>query len=79
MQVQEAISRRHLAEKIDRLEPVMIDEVLSRSEYLGRTRGDSPGIDGVVHVESDKLLEPGSIVSVRITQSDEHDLWGRVE
>ena len=32
--------------------------------------------DGCVYVSSDKPLKAGDLVRVRVTDSDEYDLWG---
>ena len=42
----------------------------------GRSKADAPEIDGEVHLRDTGGLQPGDIVSVRIEDSDEHDLFG---
>ena len=42
----------------------------------GRSKADAPEIDGEVHLRDAGGLAPGDIVSVRIEDSDEHDLYG---
>jgi ribosomal protein S12 methylthiotransferase len=42
----------------------------------GRSQADAPEIDGEVHLRDAGHLEPGDIVSARIEDSDEHDLYG---
>jgi ribosomal protein S12 methylthiotransferase len=42
----------------------------------GRSKADAPEIDGEVHLRDAAGLKPGDIVSVRIEDSDEHDLYG---
>ncbi|TMJ35533.1 MAG: 30S ribosomal protein S12 methylthiotransferase RimO, partial [Alphaproteobacteria bacterium] len=44
----------------------------------GRTRGDAPEIDGVVHVASRRPLRLGEIATVRVERADEYDLHGTV-
>ena len=44
---------------------------------MGRTTSDAPDIDGVVYVTTDRHLEPGDFVDVRITDSRDYDLIGR--
>ncbi|MCD8021780.1 MAG: 30S ribosomal protein S12 methylthiotransferase RimO [Lachnospiraceae bacterium] len=46
--------------------------------YIGRTAGDAPEVDGEVYIESVKLLNPGDLVRVKITGTDEYDLIGEV-
>ncbi|HVV95163.1 MAG TPA: 30S ribosomal protein S12 methylthiotransferase RimO [Hyphomicrobiales bacterium] len=71
MQRQEAISARRLKAKVGRHLPVLID-----APGVGRTKGDAPEIDGVVHVASRRPLRAGDIVSVKIERADSHDLHG---
>jgi ribosomal protein S12 methylthiotransferase len=47
-----------------------------KSNYVGRSQGDAPDIDGKVHFKSSKPLNPGDFVQVRVESSDEHDLFG---
>ena len=43
-----------------------------------RTRADAPEIDGNLFIdEGHQGLSPGDIVSVRIDEAGEYDLWGR--
>ena len=42
----------------------------------GRSKADAPEIDGEVHLRDAGGLKPGDTVSVKIEDSDEHDLYG---
>jgi ribosomal protein S12 methylthiotransferase len=42
----------------------------------GRSKADAPEIDGEVHLRDSGGLQPGDIVSVKVEDSDEHDLYG---
>jgi ribosomal protein S12 methylthiotransferase len=42
----------------------------------GRSKADAPEIDGEVHLRDAGHLSPGDIVTVRIEDADEHDLYG---
>lgn len=80
MEVQAEISREKLAEKIGRVEEVIIDEPEDEDGVaIGRTKADAPDIDGVCYVTTPRHLEPGDIVKVRITANEEHDLIGIIE
>lgn len=80
MEVQAEISREKLAEKIGRVEEVIIDEPEDEDGVaVGRTKADAPDIDGVCYVTTPRHLEPGDIVKVRITANEEHDLIGKIE
>ncbi len=75
MQVQQEISRRRLARKVDTVQPVLIDEVWP-TFAVGRSSADAPEIDGIVRVRTRRRLAAGDVIDVRITRSDEHDLEG---
>jgi ribosomal protein S12 methylthiotransferase len=42
---------------------------------IGRSSADAPEIDGNVYVTTDRKLGAGEIVRVRVTDSDEYDLY----
>ena len=44
--------------------------------FYGRTEADAPEVDGQVMIHSDKALEPGDFVDVRIEDALEYDLVG---
>ena len=46
--------------------------------YLGRTEYDAPEVDGIVYVNSNRTLNPGDFVDVKITDTYEYDLAGEV-
>ena len=75
MQVQQEISTAKLKAKVGKTIPVIIDE-MGKSGYTGRSQGDAPEIDGHVYVTG-KGLKQGDIVNVKITKSDEYDLFGK--
>jgi ribosomal protein S12 methylthiotransferase len=76
MQLQQKISTEKLKQKVGRTLPVIIDTA-GTDGGIGRTAADAPEIDGCVHVTG-KGLKPGDIVQVKITKSDEYDLFGKV-
>jgi len=71
---QQEISTARLAKRVGRDIDVLIDEV-DEDGAVGRSSADAPEIDGCVYVDSDTTLKPGDIVRVRVTDSDEYDLW----
>jgi len=72
---QQQISTQRLARKVGATIDVLIDEV-DEDGAIGRSSADAPEIDGCVYVDSALTLKPGDIVKVKITESDEYDLWG---
>ncbi len=79
MQLQQDISAKKLAMKVGRTIPVIIDSVGSDGA-LGRSSADAPEIDGNVHIMFGKKQKPtlGDIIQVKITGSDEYDLFGDI-
>lgn len=75
MEHQQWIGARKLKEKVGRHLSVIIDKVAG-NQAEGRSKGDSPGIDGKVFVASHRPLRVGEIVSVKIQKSDSYDLFG---
>ena len=76
MQVQERISAQRLARKVGSRQRVLIDEAGPKGA-VGRTCGDAPEIDGVVHVRTGRRrVAVGDFVDVTITAADAHDLHG---
>jgi ribosomal protein S12 methylthiotransferase len=79
MQRQQAISQKRLKHRVGGRERVIIDEVQSKSGTAkGRSKGDAPQIDGVVHLSSHRPLRVGEIATVRIERADAYDLHGTV-
>jgi len=71
---QQAISTARLARRVGKEIDVLIDEV-NEDGATGRSSADAPEIDGNVYVDSEDSLKPGDMVRVRVTDSDEYDLW----
>jgi len=76
MDVQADISAAKLKARIGSETTVLVDEV-GGSRAIARSHADAPEIDGVVHITQGKGLQPGDFVKVRITRSDDYDLWGK--
>jgi ribosomal protein S12 methylthiotransferase len=70
------ISAEKLAAKVGSTLDVLIDAVDAETGgATGRSKADAPEIDGEVHLRDAGGLNPGDVVSVRIEDSDEHDLY----
>ena len=71
------ISAEKLARKVGSTIDVLIDAVDPETGgATGRSKADAPEIDGEVHLRDAGGLSPGDIVSVKVEDSDEHDLYG---
>ncbi len=75
MQHQQRISTRRLQRRIGQTLQVLVEQPYEHG-WVGRSYADAPEIDGVVYIESDQTLNPGELVEVRVTASDEYDLYG---
>ena len=76
MAVQEEVSAQRLRRRIGQTCAVLVD-AHTESGVLARSTGESPEIDGVVIVHDGVDIEPGQFVDVRITGSDNHDLYAQ--
>jgi ribosomal protein S12 methylthiotransferase len=77
MAVSTRISAERLAAKVGSMVDVLIDAVdEDTGGATGRSKADAPEIDGEVHLRDSAGLKAGHIVSARIEESDEHDLYG---
>lgn len=75
MEVQQDISAQRLKRHVGKTLDVLIDQVTPEG-IIGRSHADAPEIDGLVHVTSKGRVLPGTIVKVKIDDSDEYDLFG---
>lgn len=77
MYLQEEISAEKLATKVGKTITVLVDDI-DEQGAVARSAADAPEIDGLVYIDGAQHLEVGEFVSVKIVDSDEHDLWGEL-
>lgn len=75
MELQQQISLELNEDKIGLKFQVIVDRKEGEG-YVGRTRFDSPEVDGEVFFTSPKELKPGEFVKVKITGAEDYDLFG---
>ena len=75
MELTATISAAKLAAKVGRTIDVIIDEVDEEGGATGRSKADAPEIDGQVQLRDAHGARPGDILSVRVEDADEHDLY----
>ena len=73
MAAQQEISSAKLNTKIGQRIDVLIDSV-DENGAIGRSKGDAPEIDGVVHLPGANTLNPGDWVAGEVTAADDYDL-----
>jgi ribosomal protein S12 methylthiotransferase len=82
MLAQRRISKARLARKVGTVVDVIVDRVdgdrVDGDGVIGRTKGDAPEIDGVVHLDRAETSRPGDIVRARIDRADAYDLFARL-
>ena len=78
MQVQADISRRRLAARVGSIQQVIVDEA-GPEGAVARSMADAPEIDGVVQIRGGQDLAPGDFVDVVIEDSDDYDLFARMD
>ncbi len=76
MELQQEISLVKNNNKIGNVVKVLVEENLDDNEYIGRTQGDAPEIDGLVYVQSKEALKEGDLIMVKVTGALEYDLMG---
>ena len=74
MQLQAEISRKKLEQKIGSVQTVLIDEI-TPEHIIARSKSDAPEIDGLVILPPTPGVKVGSFAEVRITDSDDYDLF----
>ena len=78
MDIQQQISIEQNYKLIGTQHKVLIDRV-EGDYYTGRTQADSPEVDNEVLIKkSTKELIPGKFYQIKITSSNEFDLFGEV-
>ncbi|TBH21751.1 30S ribosomal protein S12 methylthiotransferase RimO [Thermus thermamylovorans] len=73
---QARISLRKNQRFVGRTLEVLVDELPEPGLAVGRSYRDSPGIDGVVYVETDGTVRVGERVWARIARAETYDLHG---
>lgn len=78
MSIQNEISSEILSEKINENLEILIEEKIDENNYVGRTYMDAPEIDGVTYITSERNLNIGDFVNVKIVDSLDYDLVGEL-
>ncbi len=79
LELQQRISLEKNRALIGRTLEVLVDELPEPGLALARSYRESPGIDGVVHLETDGTVRVGERVRVRIRDAGPYDLYAVVE
>jgi ribosomal protein S12 methylthiotransferase len=74
---QQDISQSINESKVGKVYEVLVEDYKDNM-YVGRSYEMAPSIDGNIYFKSEKLLEIGQILEIKITESSEYDLIGVV-
>jgi ribosomal protein S12 methylthiotransferase len=76
MEVAQNVSFGQLQKKVGRTIDVIVDDVRpEENRAIARSKWDAPEIDGQVIIDKATNIKIGDIVSVRVTDNDEYDLF----
>lgn len=74
MKLQSEISFEKLHSKIGNKYEALIENK-DEDSYIGRTYMDAPGIDGLVYIKSDKMLNIGDFYDIIVKDNNEYDIY----
>ena len=74
METQAKISYEKLENRVGKEYQVLIDYVSDDGLAVGRSKYESPDIDGVISIPNTKGVEVGDLVKAKIVSHDEHDM-----
>lgn len=76
MEVAQNVSFHQLQKKVGRTIDVIVDDVRpEENRAIARSKWDAPEIDGQVIIDNATNIKIGDIVSVKVTDNDEYDLF----
>lgn len=80
MRRQRKIHRQHMKALVGQVHEAIVDGPSDEHEYLvvGRLWSQAPEVDGITYLSSERPLEAGQIVHVRVTESHDYDVVGEV-
>lgn len=78
MELQQEIAFEKAEEKVGKILRCMIEGRIEEGALVARSYMDAPDVDGYVFIDTDRDIESGRMVDVRITESNEYDLIGEI-
>lgn len=77
MEIQQTVSSNNLSNKVGNVYECIVENITEDGEYyVARSYMDVPSEDGVIYIKYDPEYMINEFVSVKITNSDEYDLYG---
>jgi len=78
LEMQTTLSALKLRKRVGQTTTVLIDEVRPDTIYA-RSAAEAPEVDGRVIIKPQRGRKPGDFLKVRITRTNEHDLYAQVQ
>ena len=77
MEVQQEVSIKVLAARVGQTVEVIIDGA-DKEGAIGRSSWDAPEVDGNIFIDDGQELSAGELVQVKLTHSNDYDMWGKI-
>ena len=74
MELQQSVSKEINKKLIGKKVDCIIEALNSDGTIVGRTYKDAPEVDGLVFINTEEIIEPGDIITAKITGAIEYDL-----
>lgn len=78
LKLQKEISNKLNEKMIGKKIPSIIETIQSDGLAIARTYKDAPDVDGLIFINTDKVLIPGDIYDVEVTSYSDYDLYGKI-
>ena len=79
MEKSQAISETKLSKKVGSTLNVIVDNIDEDGVAICRTKADAPEIDGNLFIdENTDKVKIGDIITVKVDEASEYDLWGQI-
>jgi len=76
MAAQTEIADQIQQQRVGQIIRVILEEQTAPDEWVGRSEGDAPEIDGQIYLKVQKKHLAGEIIQIRITEADSYDMGG---
>lgn len=78
LKLQKEISNKLNEKMIGKKISSIIETIQSDGLAIARTYKDAPDVDGLIFINTDKVLIPGDIYDVEVTSYSDYDLYGKI-
>ena len=78
LKLQKEISNKLNEKMIGKKIPSIIETIQSDGLAIARTYKDAPDVDGLIFINTDKVLIAGDIYDVEVTSYSDYDLYGKI-